>query len=454
MAFAALASFVASCGVVGPNYQRPVMALDEQFALEQNASLRAAADDAWWGTLSDPTLNHLMQRALAQNLDVQAAVTRINQAQAQLRATGLSAQLSGDAGANARATWTDGQYTDSAQASLAPVFVLDLFGQNRRAQEAAAAGVDTAVFQTAAARLALQLELVTTYLDLRYFQELEVLRNRAVRNQLGVVDAVKQREALSAESRLTLRRAEAELQLQRALRPQSKQGQNAAILRIATLLAEPVGPLMQELSHRRGQPRPSPNIATGRPAELLKNRPDVRAAEAALRTAVARVGVSEAALYPSISLNGTVTVASGVDTVSLGPALSFPVFDRRSRLSAYELALGRANEAELIWRDTVLRSVEEVQVNLSLLQTSDQQVRSLVGAVSKFREAAQLSRDAFRLQAITHVEILDAEESLTQTELRLIDARRAYGRAWAQLNVAIGQGWRAYATRTDKTEAE
>lgn len=450
---AVLASFVASCGVVGPNYERPLVALEGQYALDPDPSLRAAAHDMWWTALADPMLDRLMQRALAQNLDVRSAVARIAQAQAQLRATGVSSQLSGEVEATGRAVWTDGDYNDRAQVRAAPEFVLDLFGERQRQSEAAQAVLDRAVFETAASRLALQLALVSSYLDLRYFQELETLRNRSVQNQLRVVDAVRQRQAARADTKVVLQRAEAELQLQRALIPQAKQGQQRAALRLATLMAEPFMPLLHEVGRRPEQPRPATNIAPGVPAELLKNRPDVRAAEATLRATVARVGVSEAQLYPRLALSGSLGVASDISgtSISIGPTVSVPLFDRTARLAGRKAAIARAEEAELLWRATVLSSVEEVQLNLSQLRTSDQEVAALAAAVSKFRAAARLSRDAFRLQAITHLEILDAEDSLTDAEFRLLNARRAYAGAWSQLNVAIGQGWQAHAPAVEDT---
>lgn len=440
-----LAFSVASCSVVGPNYQRPLIPLEARFALDPNSALQAAANDIWWETLADPTLNAVMQRALAQNLDVQASVARIQQAQAQLRAAGPLSQLSGGAEATAQVRLNDDGTRDNAALRIAPTFVLDLFGEATRREERAQATLDAAVFQSAASRLALQLAVVTAYLDLRFFQDLEALRHRAIRRQTQVVNLVRQREALSEETRISMRRSEAELQLQRAQVPESQQGQVAAILRISTLLAEPFSPLQQELSVRKRQPRPASNFAPGLPAALLKNRPDVRSAEADLRAAVAQVGVTEAQLYPTLSLNGGIS-ASGGTTVTLGPSLAAPIFDRNARLAGRDAALARAEEAELAWRLAVLDSVEEVQLNLSQLRTSDTQVTALIGAVSKFREAVGLSRDAFQLQAITHLELLDAEDSLIQTELRLINARRSYALAWAGLNVAIGQGWRAHAS--------
>jgi multidrug efflux system outer membrane protein len=176
------------------------------------------------------------------------------------------------------------------------------------------------------------------------------------------------------------------------------------------------------------------------PAALLKNRPDVRAAEAALASAVAQIGISEAQLYPSLRLNGALTVTQG-GSLSVGPTFSLPVFDRKARLAGRDVAVARAAEAELFWRNTVLTGVEEVQLGLSSLETSDKQVTTLTSAVSKFRDVATLSTEAFRLQAITYIEVLDVEESLNQSELQLINARRTYASSWAQLNVAIGQGW-------------
>lgn len=424
-----------------------------RFAFAQENALEAAANAKWWTELQDPVLDGLMERALSQNLELKVAVSRIEQARAQLRAAGVSSQFSGGVDASARAQISDGNYSDVSQVSVAPVFVLDLFGENQRRREAAAAGVDNAVFRAAAGRLALQLELVSRYFDLRYFQELEALRLRSISNQRDVVSAIRERAKVQDESRLTVSRSEAELQLRRSLIPQARQGQYAAVLSIATLLAEPQEDLSAQLSVAKPQPRPPHNISPGVPAALLKNRPDVRAAEAALASAVAQIGISEAQLYPSLRLNGSLTVTQG-GSLSVGPTFSLPVFDRKARLAGRDVAVARAAEAELFWRNTVLVGVEEVQLGLSALETSDKQVTTLTSAVSKFRDVASLSTEAFRLQAITYIEVLDVEESLNQSELQLINARRTYASSWAQLNVAIGQGWQTLSAEDKSSSSQ
>ncbi|MEM6938709.1 MAG: efflux transporter outer membrane subunit [Pseudomonadota bacterium] len=437
-----LTSLVASCGVVGPQYQRPILPLEQRFAFASGPATQPAARDAWWEDLSDPVLNRIMSRALDANLTVEAAVARIAQAQAQVRATGPASQLSGETTLSARARWTDGDYTDTAQAGTAPSFVLDLFGVRQRRHEVARAQLEAAEFDAAAARLAIQLAVAEAYLDLRFAQALENLRQRAIRNQARVVDAARDREALRAESKMAVRRTEAELQLQRALLPAAQQNQRVAVLRLATLLSEPYANVLSDIDQTHGQPTPKANISPGVPAELLKNRPDLRAAEARLRAAVAEVGVNEAQLYPTLRLDGAITLGAD-STVALGPTLSIPVLNRTSRLAARDAARAGAKEAEAIWRAEVRASIEEVQLNLSQLQTADQEVAALLRAAATLRDAAGLTREAFRLQATTTLEILDVEDRLTETEIRLITARRSFGQAWARLNVAIGQGWKA-----------
>ncbi|MEP1765201.1 MAG: efflux transporter outer membrane subunit [Sulfitobacter sp.] len=436
----AVALCVAGCDAVGPDFRRPDIPLQTSFSFQGKDALEDAARAQWWKGLDDPVLDELMARALSQNLELKVAVARIEQARAQLRSSGTLTQLSGSVSGQAYVGASGGRSSDTVIIEAEPVFVLDLFGENRRRREAAAAGVNTAVFEAAAAQLALQLQLVNSYSDLRYFQALERLRQRSIANEIEVVSAVRRRENLQHESKLTLRRAEAELQLKRADVPASQQGQIEAILGISTLLAQPYEEMQKTLSRRRAQPHPPQNISPGVPAALLKNRPDVRAAEAAFAAAVAQVGVAEAQLYPSLRLNGQLTATQG-GALSFGPTLSVPVFGRAARVAGKDLAVARALEAELMWRDTVLVSIEEVQLGLAELNNTDKQVAALNNAASKFRDVAELSMEAFRLQAITFVDVLDVEDSLTQSELQLINAKWSNARAWARLNVAIGLGW-------------
>ena len=161
-----------------------------------------------------------------------------------------------------------------------------------------------------------------------------------------------------------------------------------------------------------------------------------------ISAATAAIGVQEAQLYPTLRLDGSVSAAT-VNTVTLGPTLILPLLTRGVRLARRDAARANAVEAEATWRKTVLSAVEEVQTALVRLQQADQQVAALRRAVITYRDTRRLSQEAFELNAVTVLDVLDTEDSLTSTELNLAAARRSFAQSWAQLNVGIGQGWMA-----------
>ena len=435
---------ISACEAVGPNFQRPQISLSESFAKSPASALRQAADDEWWTALNDPVLNKLMSRALAQGLTVQAARAQILEARAVLRGSGPSADLTGDLTLNVDhdSRFGSNSSTDnSASAAFSPSFLVDLFGERRRITEQAQALVNAAVFDEAAARLALQLEVATTYFDLRFFQRSEVLRRRSIAQRAELVNILKQRADSQTVTKFELSRSQAELDLERALLPATRTGINANAFALATLLSEPADRILKEVARKRAkQPVPKRGFAAGLPAGLLQNRPDIRAAEAQLAAATAEVGIFEAQLYPSLTIGGTLSANTSTG-INVGAGLNLPILDRAVRKSSRDASKARALQADINWRQTVLASIEEVQTNLVSIGNIDSQLQSLERANRTYVDAVRLTREAFELGAVTFNEIIESENTLTLAEISLADAKRDYASTWAQLNVAIGQGW-------------
>lgn len=430
-----------ACETVGPEFRKPTIPLAQRFAYAPHDPMAQAAQDSWWDALRDPVLVNLMARALSDNLSLARATTRIRAARALLGTTGLPAQVSGDAVVKTTQSWVEGyDWRRSDTLEIQPSFVFDLFGRRKRATEVALADVAVAKFDAAAGRLALQLEVVSTYLDLRAEQEREIELERTVRNRRQLVSATRARVEAQQSILLDLRIAEAELVTAESRLPDARTAQKLAILRMATLLATPANTLMPLLDQPRTLPAPPRDFDPGVPAALLRNRPDVRSAEAGLASAVAEVGLNEADLYPALQIGGTIRLDT-TSQVSLGPALSIPLLDRPLRKARLEAARARAGESHVVWRQTVLDAVEEVQAALVRLEEQDREIVLLDLAASKLRSVEDLARQSFRLGETTLTDVLDTEQRSTAVRLDQISARLAYARAWAQLNTAIGQGW-------------
>lgn len=435
------AVLIASCAAVGPDYVRPQMPLSTQYVRGDSAALSDAAVERWWLGLGDPLLNELAERGLAQNLDIRTARARIDQAEAALGRTGGRAQFDGGLTAEVGREG-DGNGTSDGRTSISADarYVFDLFGGVRRGREAARANLAAAGFDAGTVRLAYLADLADAYVDARYFQNAAWITRKAIqsrRETLAIV--VRQLDgggatALDeAQARALLRSAEAAL-------PMLQANFEASVFRIATLLAEPAGPILARMTQGAGQPAPSRGTATGTPADLLRNRPDIRAAERDLAAATAAIGVAEADLYPSLRLSGVVSEGDDEDW-SFGPSLRLPVFNQGFLTARRNEAVARATEAELIWRQEVLTAVEEVQTADSALRYWRSQVGAQRAASDAADEVRTLTRKTYEAGGTVLTDVLDAERRALDNRLVLMAGVRDLSKSWIQLQVATGRGW-------------
>lgn len=435
------AVLIVSCAAVGPDYVRPQQSLSAQYVNGGSAALTNAAVQRWWTGLGDPLLTELAERGLAQNLDIRTARARIDQAEAALGRTGGRSQFDGGLTAEVgREGDGNGTSDDRRSISADARYVLDLFGGIRRGREAARANLAAAGYDAGTVRLAYLADLADAYVDARYFQNAAWITRKAIqsrRETLAIV--VRQLDgggatALDeAQARALLRSAEAAL-------PMLQANFEASVFRIATLLAEPAGPIMARMTQGAGQPAPSRGIATGTPADLLRNRPDIRAAERDLAAATAAIGVAEADLYPSLRLSGFVSEGDDEDW-SFGPSLHLPVLNQGVLAARRNEAVARAAEAELVWRQEVLTAVEDVQTAESALRYWRSQVGAQRAAADAAEEVRILTRKTYEAGGTVLTDVLDAERRALDNRLMLMAGLRDLSKSWIQLQVATGRGW-------------
>ncbi|SIS70426.1 efflux transporter outer membrane subunit [Phaeovulum vinaykumarii] len=435
-----LSALVLAGCAVGPDFRRPEVALETRFVGGDAASIGAVARQAWWQDYRDPVLSDLVARGLAQGLDVMAASERLREAEANLRATGDSALSGSLAAAQTRAGGDGLVNTDTASASLGAAYVLDLFGGVRRAREGARADVVSARAAEETTRLAFLAELVAAYSDARYYQEALALSRQTIAARAETVEITRRQFAAGAATEYELAQAEALLQTARADLPQYAAQFDARVFAIATLLAEPAGPLRTRLQRGAPQLRIPGGSRTGVPADLLRNRPDVRGAEADLASAVAAVGVAEADLYPALTLSGTLARANGADTWSFGPGLSLPVLSQGSLRGARDAAVSRARQAEIDWRAAILAAVEDVTVARSNLDRYRQRAAALRRAADSYDRALKLAQANYRNGAITLLDLLETDRSAASARIAAASGVNEAAKAWASLRIATGAG--------------
>ncbi|MDQ0423400.1 multidrug efflux system outer membrane protein [Peteryoungia aggregata LMG 23059] len=458
-AVAPLAMLLLSGCVVGPDHEAPQTTLPVKFS---EGSAKAAAQDVtlapWWTAFRDPRLTSLVEKGLAQNLDVLQALERITAAEANFDAADSGAfpqvnlstdhQVSRTNGTGAL-TSRDSDTTNTSTGSVGVSWLLDLFGQYRRSKESAKASLDAAFASADVAKLTFLSSVVSAYVDARYYQERIAIARKNLGSRRETLELTRLQLEAGAASRLDVVQSEGLVNSTLAEIPGLEISFRQSVHRISLLLGLPATSLLADLQKGASQPYARGSVNAGVPADLIRNRPDIRAAERNLAAAVAEIGVAEAALYPSISLSGSISptlvatsAASGHATSwGFGPSLNLPIFDagtRRANVKAREAA---AREAYLAWKQTVLGAVSEVENAMVAVNRTRQTVSALTATVRSYEEALSLATASYRDGASSLLDVLDAQRNVASAQANLAQAVQQLANGYVSLNVAIGGGY-------------
>ncbi|SFB53724.1 outer membrane protein, multidrug efflux system [Rhizobium sp. NFR07] len=452
---------LSSC-TLGPDHTPPQISLPSKFAEGSSTSNADVATQPWWTAFSDSRLNGYVEQGLKQNLDVLQALERINQAQAAVITAGAGGLPSLDLGAQAdRSGATDiggplgpsassrGPSTSVAGGPTASWF-LDLFGLYRRNKEAALADLDASYASVDVARMSLLSAVTAAYIDVRFYQQRLAIARENLDSRRETLNLTKLQLEAGAASRLDVVQAEGLVNSTLAELPGLETQFRQAAHRVATLLGLPASSLIPELQRGARQPVARFSAKSGVPADLIRNRPDVRAAERQLAAATARIGVAEAQLYPAITLGGSITPSytktsslgeSGLLSWSFGPSISLPIFDGGALKAGVKSSESAAREAYLFWKQTVLDGVEEVENALAAVARDGRTVSALRATVNSYEEALQLATASYRDGASSLLDVLDAQRQVSTAQADLAAAVQQMARDYVSLNVAIGAGY-------------
>ena len=282
--------------------------------------------------------------------------------------------------------------------------------------------------------MALVGQLATSYFELRGLQQQLLVARSNVDNQRQSLEIVRSRVGAVRGTAFDEVRAISQLEDTRAVIPDLQAAVRARMFRIAVLTGQNPAALVDELAPPAPLPESLPVIPVGSPGEVLRRRPDIRAAERRLAAASARIGVATADLFPSFSLDALIgSVASdsgdlfsaGAETrrVALGVDWTFLDFGRvRSRIDAAD---ADSQAALANYEQTVLLALEETETQLVRYARSRERSERLGAATDAAGEAAELARTRYRQGFIGFFEVLAAEQELIDTRDALIESRTA-----------------------------
>ncbi|MBB4285816.1 efflux transporter outer membrane subunit [Roseospira goensis] len=441
---------------VGPDYAPPDLETPAAYRGGADAGGRlpegAAAHAAWWRGFGDARLNALVARALAGNLEIAAARARLAEARALVgvaaAADGPTLDGTGGADADARLLRDPPRdqetVTGTARAGLAFSWGPDLFGGQRRAVEAAAAEARRRALLRDDLRREVAADVVRRYLDIARDRAGLDLIDASLEVQRQTLGLVRRRFRAGLAAALDVSRAEAQVAATRARRGPLRTGLAESEAALAVLVG---GDGADDPPVPGAVPAYAGGPDIGLPRDLLRARPDVRAAEADLARATAEIGVAEAALYPRLTLPGTLTLSStGLGTAdvvrslvaTLAASLDIPLLDggaRRGRIAAAE---ARAREALLAYRATLVQAVAEVETALGALAAARTRADDLAEAVTASETAVGQARGLYAQGLVGFLDVLDAERTRLDNRQALVTARADVARAIADLYAAAG----------------
>lgn len=438
---AGLAALLAGCSSLA--YQQPTIAVPATFSAASKAGVSVDnSSKAWWKAFRDDRLNRLIDRGLAENLSIAQAVERINEANAGMIAVGASVLPSASGTVTGRNSGGDGASSSSVTYGTTASWMLDLFGQYANSRRAAEASLDAAYFSADAARLTFLSELTNAYIDLRYYQESLALTRSSLATRRQTLDLTQSLLSNGAGSQLDVLQAQSALDAASLQLPGLELGFVRSLNRLATLTAQSSAALEKDLQKGAPQPWPRARTNAGIPADLIRQRPDIQAAERALFAATATAGIAEAQMYPSITLNGSIQLTSPGSSTSwgFGPTLNLPFLDGGRARANHQAALSKVNQAYLGWQSAVRGAIEETENALAAVRRDGRSIDAATKVSDSAQRTLELARTSYREGQGQILDVLNAERGLFDARAQLAASTRQYATNYVLLNVAIGGG--------------
>jgi multidrug efflux system outer membrane protein len=398
-----------------------------------------AQEPTWWRAFGDPELDALVERALSANLDLKRAVARVDQA----RALFTDARLDQLPRVTSDATYSR---SDEQVPGFAPGRV-----EGKQADfgvESAKADADATRDDLRDVQTSVTAEVARNYLELRGAQARRVVAEANAATQRETLRLTNVRRGIGYGDPVDVESAKARLAATEALIPPLITVEKRAAQRLAVLIGQRPGALDAELATpSTAQPTHPTQLAVGDVSDLLRRRPDVRAAERRLAAEIARTGVVTADLFPRVRLTGFVGFLSG-DVSSLfksgsqawavSPSVTWPAFDLGGAKARLRAQKAKGDESLALYEETSLRAIEDLQDALTAYKQRQSEVASLAEQVAAARRAADLSRARFREGDIDFLRVLDADRTRLQAEDALTVAQTAANTDVVAIYKALG----------------
>jgi multidrug efflux system outer membrane protein len=441
------------CGAVPPRGDTPrAVDVPPAWSASDASSIGSALPLAqWWMRFGDPLLAQLVTEALQANTSVLSAQAALRQARALRDATaaGLLPAVGGSASAQ-RGT-AGGHSTGSVyRAGLDASWEIDVFGANRSALDTSEATARASAANLGDVQVSIAAEVGLSYLTLRSAQALLAIANDNLASQQETLQITQWRQQAGLVTWLEVEQARGAVEQTSAQIPALQTGIAQTSHALAVLTGRPPAALSALLADAGPLPQAPADLGLSIPAETLRQRPDVRAAEHQVSAAAARVAQAEAARLPAFKLSGTL----GLNSLALGSLMngasvvgallagvSMPVFDGGAGVAQVQAQQAALDEARLGYRATVLAALKEVEDALVALRGDRERLARLERAAEAAGNASLLASERFSTGLVDFQTVLETQRTQLTTQDRVASARADVSADHIRLYKALGGGW-------------
>jgi len=446
-----------SCALVGPDYKRPEINLPNAYHQEVNKENIATDLNNWWKLYQDPALDDLMDKALNKNVDINAAIARLEEADAYLKQVGAALIPSVDLtsqGNRSKATETGiippsfvQPFRKNFNIQLGTSFELDFWGRLRRTKESARAEYIASQYSKDTVVLSLQSTLASNYLLLRSIDsQILALKDNVVSRKENL-ELTKRRLESGLISALDLHQAEAALnnlsaQLSDLMRQREIVANQLILLSGEMNLNIPENKLNALIT----PPIPPANM----PSSLLESRPDIKEAEQIMIAANANIGVAKAALFPNIVLTANFGRESaelknidktGSDIWGIGLGLTLPIFDSGRAQTKVSQATAKQKQALRYYESSIQNAFKEVNNAIVSLKEYTEQENDLKHTQNTAKKAMDIASNRYKAGYSSYLEYLDAQRVYNDASIAYIQKRQLRLMASVELFKSLGGSW-------------
>ncbi|MDR2982697.1 MAG: efflux transporter outer membrane subunit [Puniceicoccales bacterium] len=448
-----------ACATDNTNSTQDAVAIPEQWqnASEQNSTaLDTEALANWWTRFNDPILDQLIVAALADSPDIRTALSRIAESRARrgVEKANLLPSLSGRLGAREDYNRNHNTHTtsegDSYSAGLDASWEIDLFGKNRASLDAADADLAQTQENYHAAQVSLAAEIALEYISLRSSEAQLAVVNRNIETRQETTQLTQWREESGNGNALDSQQAISTLEQARATIPSLTQNISQSRNRLALLSGKTPGALDAILTSTKPVPQAPAALAMGIPAETLRQRPDIRAAEHAVEAAGFRTRAAALERLPTLNLSGSI----GVEALRAGNLFSpdatvgsvlaglvAPIFEGGRITQNIEIQNELQKQALISYESSVLTALSEVEDALVAIRRSNERLEVLNKAATAATTAANLAAIQYEAGTVDLLTVLEVQRTQLSLEEQVVGTTADVTTAHVQLYKALGGGW-------------